>query len=147
MMEDLRPAYLRHGFADLLSAFPWLTQLVRFGFAGGLATAVTAGVYFVAASLVGIDPLLSNAIGYAIGISLGYVLHSRFSFRAHGSRDKTDRRVARFVFVCLLSFCHNSFWVWLLTTILALPPAAALVPMLLITPLGTFVLNRRWTFA
>lgn len=124
----------------------WHAQLGRFLLSGGLATALTAGVYIIGAIFLGIRPLFANAIGYACGIGVGYLLHSRFSFRRYGSRDASSKRLARFFCVCLLSFGLNSAWVWLLTEVLGYGPAVALAPMLCVTPMITFYCNRRWTF-
>jgi hypothetical protein len=48
--------------------------------------------------------------------------------------------------VSLISLGLNSFWVWLLTEPFRLSPAWPIVPMLFVTPLVTFTLNRQWVF-
>jgi hypothetical protein len=48
--------------------------------------------------------------------------------------------------VSIISYLLNSFWVWLLFTYLAWGRAAPIVPMLFITPVVTFTLNRQWVF-
>jgi putative flippase GtrA len=123
-----------------------LGQLIRFGLVGGFVTALGAGAYLVAA-YSGVPPLAANVLAYLIAMGTGYVLHSRVSFRGHGSRDNPGRRTARFIMVSLISLAMNSLFVWAMTGPLQLPLWAPVVPMLFVTPLVTFALNRRWVFA
>ena len=44
------------------------------------------------------------------------------------------------------AFLLNSFWVWLLYSHLDLGRGAPILPMLFVTPVMTFVLNRQWVF-
>jgi putative flippase GtrA len=121
-------------------------QLIRFGLVGGFVTALGSGAYLVAA-IAGVAPLLANVLAYAVAMASGYVLHSKVSFRGHGSRDNPAQRSLRFVTVSLISFALNSLFVWTMTDPLALPVWTPVVPMLFVTPLVTFTLNRRWVFA
>jgi putative flippase GtrA len=123
-----------------------LGQLIRFGLVGGFVTALGAGAY-LAAALSGVAPLLANVLAYAVAMASGYVLHSKVSFRGHGSRDNPARRTLRFVTVSLISFALNSLFVWAMTGPLGWPVWTPVVPMLFVTPLVTFTLNRRWVFA
>ena len=123
-----------------------LGQLIRFGLVGGFVTALGAGAY-LAAALAGVAPLLANVLAYAVAMATGYVLHSKVSFRGHGSRDNPAQRTLRFVTVSLISFGLNSLFVWTMTEPLGWPVWTPVVPMLFVTPLVTFTLNRRWVFA
>lgn len=122
-------------------------QILRFGFSGGVATAISLVVYYTLAVWRHEPPQLANLIAYLMAVVVSYVLHSRFSFRGHGSRDNPARRTMRFVVVSMVSFGLNAFWVWLLTDRLGLPRAWPMAPMLFVTPLTTFTLNRLWVFA
>ena len=123
-----------------------LGQLVRYGITGGFVTALGAGVYWVAATFFDVPPLLANVLAYAVAVAVGYVLHSRWSFRGHGSRDDLARTTSRFFAVSLVSFGLNSLFVWVLTGPLNGPTWWPVVTMLLVTPVVTFALNRRWVF-
>ena len=123
-----------------------LGQLFRFGLVGGLVTALGAGAYWVLATFAGLAPLVANLVGYLVAFAAGYVLHSRVSFRGHGSRDNIARTGSRFFLVSLVSLGLNSLFVWTLTGLLDGPTWWPVVPMLLVTPLVTFELNRSWTF-
>ncbi len=123
-------------------------QLVRYGLTGGFITALGAALYWVTATFLGVHPLIANVLAYLLCVVIGYVLHSRWSFRGHGSRDNVTTRTSRFFLVSLVSFALNSAFVWILTgPLLDGPTWWPVVPMLFVTPFVTFALNRRWVFA
>lgn len=122
-------------------------QLVRFLISGGLVTALGVAVYALVALVLKWHPQLGNLLAYLAAAATGYLLHSRWSFRGHGKRDNLARTGSRFLIVSFVSLGLNSFWVWLLTEPLALSPAWPILPMLFVTPLVTFTLNRQWVFA
>jgi putative flippase GtrA len=124
-----------------------LGQLVRFGLTGGLLTVLVAGGYWLVAELLHVEPMLSLTLNFVVFTGLGYLLHSRFSFRGHGSRDNAPARTARFFTVNVIGFLANQFFVWLLVKQLDGPTWWPVVPILFVTPLLTFALNRRWVFA
>jgi putative flippase GtrA len=101
----------------------------------------------VPATFLGVAPLVANVIGYLVAAGIGYLLHSRISFRGHGSRDNPAQRTGRFLIVSLISLGLNSLFVWWLTGPMHGPTWWPVVPMLFVTPLVTFALNRQWVFA
>lgn len=122
-------------------------QIVRYGLTGGLASIVNIGVYQLLASRLAVDPNVAWTIGFIAAVLVGYVTHSRWSFRGHGRRDNLARTGSRFVIVSLISFGLNSAWVWLLVQHLALPLWAPYPLVLGLTPLIVFTLNRKWVFS
>ena len=131
---------------DGSAASALIGQLVRFGLVGGFVTALGVAAYWVPATFLGVPPLLANLIGYGIAVAFGYILHSRVSFRGHGRRDNPGQRTMRFFIVSLVSLALNSLFVWVLTGLLAGPTWWPVLPMLFVTPLVTFALNRQWVF-
>ena len=123
-----------------------LGQLVRYALTGGLATIVNIGVYWILAA-DGMDPNLAWTFGFAAAVLVGYVVHSRWSFRGYGRRGNVARTGGRFVVVSLVSFALNQLWVWLLVQHFDLPLWAPYPLVLVVTPLVIFALNRRWVFA
>ena len=120
-------------------------QFVRYALTGGLASLVNIGVYWLLAAR-GMDPNLAWTLGFAAAVAVGYVVHSRWSFRGHGRRDNLARTGGRFVSVSLVSFGLNQLWVWLLVQRLDLPLWAPYPLVLGVTPLVVFALNRKWVF-
>ena len=122
-------------------------QIVRFGIAGGLATACYAAVYSPLAGFRITSEQVANVCGYLVAMATGYFLHSKWSFRGHGASARSS--MPRFFAVSLVSYAVNTFWVWLLTddAMLAGPWWWPLVPIVFVTPLVSFALNRLWVFA
>lgn len=122
-------------------------QIVRFGIAGGLATAMYAVVYSPLAAFGITSEQVANVAGYLVAMLSGYVLHSKWSFRGHAASAGSS--AAKFFAVSLVSYAVNTLWVFLLTddAMLAGPWWWPLVPIVFVTPLVTFSLNRLWVFA
>ena len=126
-----------------------VVQMIRYGFAGALATMIYSSVYLPLAWWIFPQDRAVLAVPFAFGIALcaGFVLHSRWSFAGHGTRDTSGRQHARFLLVHCLGLALNMGFTWLLTAGLAAPVWAPLLPSVTITPLVTFVLQRQWVFA
>src|SRR5438105_9776455 len=122
-----------------------LAQLVRFLISGATVTALGVGVYAVVALVLRWHPQVGNLLAYLVAMGTGYVMHSQWSFRGHGA-ERTHATKIRFVVVSLISYMLNSFWVWLLYTDLGWGRAAPMLPMLFVTPVVTFLLNRPGVF-
>ena len=122
-----------------------LAQLARFIVSGAFVTALGVGIYALVAIGLRWHPQLGNFLAYAVAMATGYLMHSRWSFRDHGSERDRGTKV-RFVIVSLASLALNSFWVWLFYTQLQWGRGAPIVPMLFVTPVVTFTLNRQWVF-
>ncbi len=123
-----------------------LAQAARYGVTGLAVTACSISTYFAAHYLAGLAPQIANLVGYVVGVTIGYVAHSRYSFRGHGSRDDPLATTGRFVGVSLVSLGLNAGWVWLLTARLGLPAWTPTPLMVTATPALVFVLNRVWVF-
>ena len=123
-------------------------QLVRFGMVGGFVTGLYALVYSPLAKYELTSPQVANLAGYLVAMVTGYVLHSRWSFRGHGTRDNAARTTSRFFIVSLVSLGLNALFVFVLTDSMMLdgPWWWPLIPILFVTPLVTFTLNRQWVF-
>lgn len=57
-----------------------LSEIMRFGLVGGLATAVQYGLYVVFVNAVGVKAVPSTMISYAISFIFNYFLSSYFTF-------------------------------------------------------------------
>jgi putative flippase GtrA len=123
-----------------------LGQMVRYGVSGVGLTLCYSTIYLLALERVGISPLLSNCAAFLVTVILGYFIHSRWSFKGHGSREDVVRSGWRFLAVNLMGFALNSFWVWLIAEHLNLSARLPLIPIVVVTPWLSFWLNRRWTF-
>ena len=123
-------------------------QVLRFGLVGGFVTGLYAIVYSPLAKYHLTSPQIANFCGYLVAMVTGYVLHSRWSFRDHGTRDNVARTTGRFFIVSLVSYGLNALFVFITTDHRMLNGAWwwPLLPIVFVTPAVTFVLNRRWVF-
>lgn len=113
---------------------------------GGVLTLFVAGGYWAIATYLGVDPNLSLLLVFIVAAALGYFLHSEFSFRGHGARDRVHIRTIRFFVTTTLGFMANQFFVWLLVKQMGGPTWWPVIPIVFVSPILTFTLNRRWVF-
>ena len=129
-----------------LSSNPELAgQMLRYGVTGIGLAALYAAIYWAGATLAAMPAQLANGAGFVAALIAGYILHSQWSFRGHGRRSGWSW--SRFLVVNFAGYLLNCLWVWLIVDELARPVALSIVPIVTLTPLFTFLLNRRWTFA
>jgi putative flippase GtrA len=119
-------------------------QLVRFAIVGFSLAGVYSAIYWYLATYV-MPPMLAVVIAFLVAVSLGFVLHSRWSFRGRG-REEDHRLKIKFLLVQTSGFVLNEAFTWLLTGPLHGPTWWPLIPAIFVTPLATFLLNRQWVF-
>jgi len=122
-------------------------QIVRYAISGGGLTLFYSAVYWVAAVPFQVAALVANTMAFLLTVAVGFAVHSRWSFRGHGRRDRPLRAYAIFLLINLAGFALNSFWVWLMVNRAGLSPSWPLLPIIFVTPWLSFYMNRRWTFA
>lgn len=69
-----------------------MMQFVRYCIVGALNTMVCLGVIFVCKSLVGVNPYLSNILGYAAGLINSFLWNKQWVFRTHGGYSREALR-------------------------------------------------------
>lgn len=121
-----------------------LGQLLRFAIVGFSLAAVYSAIYWYLATYV-MAPVLAVVIAFLVSVSIGFVLHSRWSFRGHGRREDNALKV-KFLLVQVSGFVLNEIFTYVLTGPLREPTWWPLVPAIFVTPLATFVLNRQLVF-
>lgn len=120
-------------------------QLLRFAVVGFSLAAVYSAIYWYLATYV-MAPVVAVVIAFLISASIGFVLHSRWSFRGHGRREDNRLKV-KFLLVQGSGFLLNEIFTWVLTgPLVGGPTWWPLIPAIFVTPLATFVLNRQLVF-
>ena len=141
----LRPSIAGHARkAQQILAHPASRQLMRYIIAGLFVTWLSTSAYF-ALAWHHVDPYLANVGGAVVGLSAGYFIHSRWSFREGGNKGEA-LQIGRFLLSAGIGFSINSFWIWLTVKQLGLSPLFATPLMMGATPLLSFLLNRYWVF-
>ena len=80
-------------------------QLVRFALVGLFLAAIYSAIYWYLATYV-MPPVLAVVIAFLVSVTLGFVLHSRWSFRGHG-REEDHRMKVKFLLVQFSGFLLN----------------------------------------
>lgn len=120
-------------------------QLIRFALVGLFLAAIYSAIYWYLATYV-MAPVAAVLIAFLVAVSIGFVLHSRWSFRGHGARE--DRRMkGKFLLVQASGLVLNEIFTWVLTGPLVHGPTWwPLIPAIFVTPFATFLLNRQLVF-
>jgi putative flippase GtrA len=119
-----------------------LNQLIRFGLVGCSACAVH---FLVVISLVplGMNPLIANVVGFLVAFTVSYFGHKLWTFN-HG---KSGRSLLKFGVVALLSFLVNEGLFYLLLKFSSMRYEVALLLVLFLVALLTFILSKFWAFS
>lgn len=124
-------------------------QLIRFGVAGGLSTLIYSAVYLPLTAWVfsGAHAVYAVPFAFAVAVTAGFFLHSRWSFKGHGQRDAGGIQQVKFVMVQASGMALNAIITWIGTAQLGYPAWAPLLPAVLVATIFTFILNRWLVFA
>jgi putative flippase GtrA len=120
-------------------------QLVRFALVGFFLAAIYSVIYWYLATYV-MPPMVAVVIAFLVAVTIGFVLHSRWSFRGHGKREDHRMKV-KFLLVQASGFVLNEIFTWVLTgPLLHGLTWWPLIPAIFVTPFATFLLNRQLVF-
>jgi putative flippase GtrA len=81
-----------------------LRQLFLFLLVGALNTGTTLILIFLLLYFTTVHELIANLIGYAVGLSISYVMNRRFTF---GDKRKPNRSRTRFLVAAALAYGLN----------------------------------------
>lgn len=123
--------------------FPLVAQIFRFGVVGLSAAFVHFGVVVLLVQNFKLTPLNANIFGFLIASQVSYWGHRIWTFAA---RD-TLHSVAfpRTLLVQILNFAANQTLFYIFLT-LHLPYTIALIVVLTVLPVFTFISNKFWVF-
>lgn len=126
-----------------------LAQIVRFGIAGGISTIIYSAVYLPLTAWVLPREHAVYAVppSFLVAVTCGFFLHSRWSFKGHGTRSPGMTQQLKFVGVQASGMALNAAVTWIGTAGFGLAPWVPLVPAILLATMVTFVLNRYLVFA
>lgn len=120
-----------------------IKQLSRFGMVGGVATLVNSILFIVLVNTLNIQPLLANLLAFLFAFLISYFGHSWWTF---DHREHSKEKLAKFLTTSSLGLLINSCFVWILMHRLHQTAYVATAPMICITPLLIFFINRSWVF-
>ncbi|MBN2879772.1 MAG: GtrA family protein [Clostridia bacterium] len=129
-------------------------QFILFCMVGAMNTLITMLVLYILNSVLGLNYLLSSAIGYICGVVNGYLWSTFLVFK----KKRTTHNALKFIIVNLIVLGVNTLLMYLFVTVLGIGskdgadtvsklgvlPAQALT--ICFTMVLNFVLNKFWTF-
>lgn len=125
---------------------PVFGEFHRYIYAGGLAFLVDFLVLYVCTSLLGINYLVSNVLGFSIGIMITYVLAIRWIFR-YRKFKRAPVELALFTLFGLISLGSNELTIWLLVETVGLYYLTAKVVAAVVTFLFNFTMKKLFLFS
>ncbi|KWT82687.1 MULTISPECIES: GtrA family protein [unclassified Variovorax] len=121
-----------------------MKQLLRFAAVGVVNTALGYAVIFACMYVAGLGAVLSNVIGYAVGLIASYLLNRSFTFR---SAAPPRREIIRFVAIFLLAYLANLGMLVFLIRHAGVHEGLAQVIAGVVYFALSFVLNKYYVFA
>ncbi len=92
-----------------------ITQLIRFGIVGVIATVIDVGALMLFKELLRLDVLIASALSFSISVTANYILSMLWVFKSKG-----DGKVKEFIIFVTLSIgglLLNQFIMWFGTEI------------------------------
>ena len=121
-----------------------LGQLIRYGVLGLFVTLCGQSAFIALDTFTSASPQLCNVAAFVVSLTIGYHLHSRYTFKDQGERGR--RAFLRFFLAALPSYAVNAFWTWLIITEFRFDHIFVQIPIFFVTPFMIFAINRWWVF-
>jgi len=119
-----------------------ISQIIRFGCVGAVATAVHLATVWLLVGMLLISPLWANVAGFALAFQVTYFGHRRWTFRTAKRRGD----YTRMLMVSLGGFAINEGMYSVLLHMTSLDYRISLVFVLLAVAVITFIGSRLWVF-
>lgn len=129
-------SYPRTGVTTLIS------QLIKYGIVGALNTLITLLV-ILALTTLDINPYLSNAIGFGVGLLNSYLLNSRFTFNKKSSAGS----ITKFGTAFSIAYALNLVALYYLVQLQIEPIIIAQFVAMASYNAAFFVLMKTWVFS
>lgn len=88
-----------------------MLRFIKYCMVGVLNTLLTLGVIFVCKSVLGVNPYVSNALGYIAGMLNSFLWNKKWVFRSHG---RTYREALHFMMGFAICYALQFLTVWIL---------------------------------
>ncbi len=83
-----------------------LKQIVKFGFVGGTAFVIDAGVLMILSKYVGINYMIANVISFTISVIYNYVMSMKFVFEVNTETSK-EKNFVQFIILSIIGLGIN----------------------------------------
>ena len=121
-----------------------MRSLIRFGITGALATATHVVVFVLLVEWLHLRPVWAAAPAFLAAVGVSYGLNYRWTFAAEGPHRVM---APRFMLVALAGLALNLGITWLIVDLALLWYGYALMTVIAVVPLLTYLLSRFWVFS
>jgi putative flippase GtrA len=121
-----------------------IKQIIQFGIVGVTAALVHFTVVVSLVELYLLRPLIANIAAFLVAFNVSYLGHRNFTFR--GTTTRHQVAIPRLFFTSCGLFAANEGLFYFFMNVTKLPYTAALLLVLFILPVVTFMINKLWVF-
>lgn len=122
---------------------PLVLQFGRFAIVGGGATLIHLGIALTLNGLLGLSPLRANFCAFLAAVAFSYWGNFVWTF---GAASAHGAALPKFLGLSVGLFAVNQAIVYVATGLWGWPFFAALVPVVVVVPVGGFLASRFWAF-
>ena len=115
------------------------SEVLRYAIAGGINTVVGYGAFLMALRWINLSPGISNAIGYAIGLSVAFTLNGFFVFK---NARLSLRAGMRFTIGFAIAFALNQATLFCLIRVFQIIPEIAQIFAMATYTLVFYLINK-----
>lgn len=119
--------------------------LIKFVGVGLLVTIVHVSLYAVLSTTKITSPQWANIIAFMFSFTMSYVGQRHVTF-AHNTVISERKAFFKFIASTALSFSLNVLWIYLTADVLKINPNFAIIGMVMLTPVVTFMTQKMWVF-
>jgi putative flippase GtrA len=123
---------------------PQITQFIRFGLTGGLASLVNYVLVILLVEFTRIHPLDANIIGFSCGFVVSFVGNRYWTFP--GTRRTMSSALPRFFLLAAINFILNQSLFYLLLRFTKLHYTLSLLLVIITLAFFTYFLSKFWVF-
>ena len=92
-----------------------IIQFVRYFFVGGIAAGINIGTLYLMVDIFNINYILSNIVGFILGIVVNYSLSKMFVFTDNEDINKIFE-ILMYVIIGILGLIFDTFMLWIFTS-------------------------------
>lgn len=122
---------------------PAFLQFSKFGTVSIVATLIYAFAVIGWVDLLGVDPVISSIPSFCIAFVVAYFLNHRWTFSA---KSQHNIYLPKYLAVQIIGLLFNLAIMYVTVRFLLLSYRIGLCIVILLVPLLTFFLNKRWVF-
>lgn len=120
-----------------------LLEFIRYGFWGGITTAINLIIFFVL-NYLGINYILANAIGFIIAVIVNYILNKKYVFK--NDTDNERIQIVKYMLMRLLSLGIDSILFYLFVSVMSFNVYITRIFLSIVLILAMYLISRVYIF-